>query len=358
MKTGKKIKLNDNDQMVLTGIKSLTMVSKNIISKGEYEYVFIAETKDKNLSLPLGLMQSVFLLTSYLIFPGVLFSVIMAFIVSFLDRKITARLQWRKGPPLWQAGYDFFKLLGKEFVIPPTTNKVIFILSPIVAFSVSVLVAMMVWLYYFNPETSFSGDIIVILYLLMIVPIFYMLGSSSSGNILASVGVSREIKLMLSYELPLITSVLVPIIKSGSIKVGQIMNSDIQPLLFSASGIISFFVLVLCFQAKIGLVPFDVSEAEQEIVSGITVEYSGFLLSFIKLSKQILYSIVPMFLVILFSPGGGVLVWGVKYFLVLILFILIRNTNPRLKIGQVIKFFWFVIFPLSIISVILAINGW
>ncbi|MFQ3580140.1 MAG: complex I subunit 1 family protein, partial [Bacteroidales bacterium] len=204
----------------------------------------------------------------------------------------------------------------------------------------------------------FSGDIIVILYLLMIPSVVYMLGASASGNVVAGLGVSREMKLMLSYELPLVTSVLVPVIKSSSIRISDIMTfSSKQPVILSFSGVIAFFVMIICFQAKLGLVPFDMAEAEQELAGGILIEYSGILLGIIKLTKQILYSIVPLFLILMFFPADKLLSWVVRYLLVLLLFILIRNTNPRLKIDQSINFFWKIIFPISLVGVLLAMKG-
>ncbi len=291
----------------------------------------------------------------YLIFPGFIFSSIFSMLISWFDRKLTARVQWRKGPPLLQNFYDFFKLLSKETLLPDTTDKTIFVLSPIIALSSVVLASTILWLTVLFPKNSFIGDVIVVLYLLMIPSTMFIIGASSSGNVIASLGVSREIKLMLSYELPLICSVLVAVIKSSSIRFADMTKFSVFS---SISGIIALIVAIICFQAKLGLVPFDISEAETEIASGIFIEYSGPLLGFIRLTRQILFSVSPIFIIAVFLSKGRWISFLIKYILLVIIFILIRNTNPRLKINQVIKFFWFIVFPISLISIVLAMLGY
>jgi len=290
----------------------------------------------------------------YLIFPGFVFVTIFSLIVSWFDRKLTARIQWRVGPPFLQNFYDLFKLFSKEVLIPDTANKTLFVLSPIIALASIILVATILWLVVFMPNYSFVGDVIVVLYLLMIPSIMFIIGALSSGNPIAVLGASREIKLMLSYELPLICAVLVPIIKSSSIKFVELMKIS---AFSSVSEIIALVVAIICFQAKLGLVPFDIAEAETEIASGIFIEYSGPLLGMIRLTRQILFSIVPLFIITVFLFKGSWLLLIIKYILLIIIFTLIRNVNPRLRIDQAVKFFWFIVFPLSIISTILALLG-
>lgn len=291
----------------------------------------------------------------YLIFPGFIFSSIFSMFVAWFDRKLTARLQWRKGPPLLQNFYDFFKLLSKEVLIPNTADKTFFILSPIIALASTILVSTILWLIVLFPKSSFIGDVIVVLYLLMIPPIMFIIGAASSGNVIASLGVSREIKLMLSYELPLICSVLVMIIRSSSIRFADMSKIS---AFSSISGIIALVVAIICFQAKLGLVPFDISEAETELASGIFIEYSGPLLGIIKLTRQILFTISPLFIITVFLSKGGCGLFLIKYIVLVIIFTLLRNVNPRIRIDQAIKFFWFMVFPISLTSIILAILGY
>ncbi len=290
----------------------------------------------------------------YLVFPGFIFVTVLSLIISWFDRKLTARIQWRVGPPFLQNFYDLFKLFSKEVLIPETANKTLFVLSPIVALASIILVATILWLVVFMPSYSFVGDVIVVLYLLMIPSIMFIIGALSSGNPISALGASREIKLMLSYELPLICAVLVPIIKSSSIKFVELMKIS---AFSSVSEIIALIVAIICFQAKLGLVPFDIAEAETEIASGIFIEYSGPLLGMIRLTRQILFSIAPLFIITVFLFKGSWLLLIIKYILLIIIFTLIRNVNPRLRIDQAVKFFWFIVFPFCIISTILALLG-
>ncbi len=199
----------------------------------------------------------------YLVFPGFLFVSLCGMIASFIDRKITARLQWRKGPPLFQPLYDIIKLLGKETLIPAGTSKILFLLLPVVSFSSVILLATIRGVILLWPDEPFIGDLIVSIYLMAIPAICLILSASVSKNPLASIGASREMKLVLAYEIPFILSLLVPVIKSGGkLVITEIIKYQAEniPFVFSLSGIIAFIIAIICMQAKLGLVPFDVSE--------------------------------------------------------------------------------------------------
>lgn len=288
----------------------------------------------------------------YLIFPGFLFSALVGMFVSWMERKISARLQWRKGPPWYQNFIDLIKLFSKEIIIP-TETKFTFFISPFLNLCAVVIVATILGKVLFNPSVSFIGDLIVVVYLLTIPAISLIIGASSAGNPLASIGASREIKLILSYELPFILSILVVIIKTHSIKLEEILSYQINygSLIYSFSGAIAFLVALLCVHAKLGFVPFDISEAEQEIMGGVLIEYSGLLLGIFKLTKMILLYIMPIWLIILFWGGNlNFLPLILKYFLIFLLIVLIKNTSPRLRIDQALKFFWGPVTLLAIIA--------
>ena len=188
-----------------------------------------------------------------------------------------------------------------------------------------------------------------------------IMGASSSRNPLASVGASREMKLALAYELPFILVVITVIIKSGGIiKIGDIINYQINfgSSLASFSGAIAFVVSLLCMQAKLGLVPFDIAEAEQEIMAGTLIEYSGMPLAVFKLTKAVLLYTMPLLIISLFwAKDTSLISITLKYVLLLVIIILIKNTNPRVKIDQAIKFFWGPLTILAVLAVILALIG-
>jgi len=305
-------------------------------------------------------MKLLFNLFSYLIFPGFLFSASIGLLAGWVDRKVTARIQWRVGPPWHQNFTDILKLLGKETIVPEGA-KTTFLLSPVLGLLSLVLLATILGRSMFSPIEGFYGDLIVVLYLLTIPAIAMILGASSSRNPLASVGASRELKLILGYELPFILSIIVIIIKSGgAIQLGQILNHQINfgSNIASISGLLAFLVTLLCMQAKLCFVPFDASEAEQEIMGGVLIEYSGLPLAVFKLTKAIFLYTMPLLLIILFlgkdiSPLFIIL----KFIAILVVFILIKNTNPRLRIDQALRFFWRIPTLLAIIALVLALFG-
>jgi len=300
------------------------------------------------------------ILFNYLIFPGFLFSAVMGLLSGWVDRKVTARIHWRKGPPWYQNFMDILKLIGKETILPAGA-RMTFLLAPILGLLSLILVAAILGQSIIAPLDGFIGDLIVVLYLLVIPAIALVIGASASKNPLASVGASREMKLILAYELPFILSVIVVIIKSGgTIQLGEIIN---RQLIFgsniaSISGILAFLVAILCMQAKLGFVPFDASEAEQEIMGGVLIEYSGLALAIFKLTKAILLYTMPVLLIVLFLDKDiNPLFIVLKFVALLVGIILIKNTNPRLRIDQTLRFFWGPVTILSIAAVVLALLG-
>ena len=301
----------------------------------------------------------------FLVFPGLLFAGVVGGFLSWVDRKITARVQFRQGPPLFQPLYDFVKLLSKETIIPKYGSPITFLLSPVFALFGAVLAAVFILLPVFGIESGFSGDLLVIIYVLNIPSVTYIIGGLASGNPLAAVGASREMKLILSYELPFLLVLTSIIIKSGmTINLSEIISNQIVhgANIGSISGIFGFITVLMCVQAKLGLVPFDMAEAEGEICDGIMIESSGTVLAIYKLVKYIMFLVLPAFICGLFFSGlslaGINIFWSIlKVLLVILLITLIRNTNPRVRIKQAMRFFWIWMNLFAVISIVLAIFG-
>ncbi len=299
-----------------------------------------------------------------LIFPGFLFTAVLGLIVGWLDRKISARFQYRVGPPFLQNFNDIFKLFGKETILIKDTLTTLFILAPMISFSILILISTILGLNLFFAY-NLSADLIVIIYLLMIPTVMLVIGGSSTGNIFSSIGSGREIKLLLADELTFILVCLIPIIKSGyQLNLNGIISSQ-QGTIFagSISGIIAFVIALLCIQAKMTLPPFHIPEAETEIVEGPLIEYSGSLLAFWKLNHFMMYVVYPFLLIALFLGGfnfeGIGIFWSsLKYFVVVLLMIIIKNTNPRITIDKALKFFWMYATPLTGVALLLAIFGY
>lgn len=284
----------------------------------------------------------------FFIYPGMLFAGIIGGLMSWADRKVTARVQFRKGPPVLQPFYDFLKLLlVKETILPKKGSVIFFLLAPVLGLFGATAAAVLILLPAFGIHEGFRGDIIVIFYLLVIPSLMFIAGALASGNPLSAVGASREIKLVLSYELTFILVVAGIILKAGQyIHLEHIMTIQQEQGAFisSISGFLMFIAALFTIQGKIGFVPFDLAEAETEIAEGVFMEYAGTAYAIIKYTKYILLFILPVFVAEIFLGGlyfsGLGILWSIlKILLVFVLMVLIRNTNPRLKIGQAMRFF-------------------
>lgn len=315
-------------------------------------------------------------LVHLIIFPGFIFTVLVGLFLAGLDRKIVARMQRRRGPKITQPFYDLVKLIGKDTIIPRNANSKLFILAPIISL-VSICVVSVLFPIY---NYSFFGgiaDIVVIIYLLIIPTVAIIVGGMASGSPFASIGVSREVVTMISYELPLITSLLAVCKKAGLILNQGITYSlsDIVSVqqssgsfMFSIALIPAAISFLMILPAKVGVVPFDVAEAETELCEGPLVEYSGLYLGIFKLTHNIKVYVMSALFVVLFLGGVGISTGNITVDLFLntvtllvlvslisIIFLsIVRGIMGRYKTNQMFKFYWTVPTLLSLISYILV----
>lgn len=304
--------------------------------------------------------------TAAVMVAAVVGTAVVGLLVRWVDRKVTAKVQWRVGPPVYQPFADLVKLLGKETLVPAAGNRWGFLLAPVVGFAAVAVSAALLVAVHVDPQGGFVGDLVVLVYILAIPSLAVILGASSSGNPHAGLGASREMKLVLSYELVFVLALLTVIIRAGStLSLGAVLEQqwDGRAMLLYPSGLIGFVVAILAMQAKVGAVPFDIAEAETEIMGGVFVEYSGHPLALIHLTRAMLLAILPATLVTVFwggfGPGPLGLVLGVvKLVVIVAIMVVIRNTNPRLRIDQALKFFWFLLAPMAMVAVVLAMAGY
>jgi NADH-quinone oxidoreductase subunit H len=305
-------------------------------------------------------MSAIRIIFAYLIFPGFLFTSIIGLFLTWIDRKVTARIHWRVGPPWYQPYADFLKLLIKETIIPDGASCVLFLLAPVLGVVAMTILAVMLFTMNFDVQATFVGDIIVIIYLLALPPIGMIIGGSASKNPLASVGASREMTQYFAYELPFLIAMTSIIVKAGgTIRLGEIISVQTAqgPFLYSISGVIAAVVMLLSVQAKLGFIPFDIPEAEQEIMAGPFIEYSGVTLGLFKLTKAMMLFVLPLLMISLLW-GGFADWWAIlKFLLIVVLIILMKNTNPRLRIDQSLRLFWIGIGIVSIVGLVLAFYG-
>ena len=310
-----------------------------------------------------------------LIFPGFLFCFLTGLLLCGIDRKLVARMQKRIGPPILQPFYDFFKLLGKETIVPAAANKTVFLLAPLVGLAAQVVLQLFIPVFQFN---AFHGvaDVIVILYLLLIPALSVILGAASSGSPYAGVGLSREMVTVLSVELPLVL-VLLAVAKTVGNAIGtglcfsltDIVNYQIAngSLITRLSMLPAVAAMLLIIPGETGSHPFDAAEAETEICEGMLAEYSGAPLAVYKLSHAIkLLTLTSLFVALFLGGiGGGVMAMftGVSPAVagsvgllleILILFVLcvvlvaicvslIHAVTARLRIEQLFKYYWTVV---------------
>lgn len=308
-------------------------------------------------------MKGNMVIIEFLLFPGLLFTAIAGLLTSWVDRKVTAMVQMRVGPPLLQPFHDIRKLFIKETLVPEGGAVGTFLLAPLLGLAAVALASMILWRTLLNAEATFVGDLIVLIYLLVMPALGVMLGSFASRNPLASIGGSREVKLMIAYELPMVLAILVPVIQAGSIRLGDLLTS--QAPVLSISGVLALLVSIACMQAKLTIVPFDMPEAETELSGGALIEYSGPPLAMFKLTRAMMLFTLPVLLVLLFFGGLltgpvwqrwliGFLVW----FVLVAITIVLRNTTPRVRIDQAVRFFWGPVSVVALLGVVLGWLGW
>ena len=308
-----------------------------------------------------------------LIFPGFLFCFVIGLLLCGIDRKLVARMQKRVGPPILQPFYDFFKLMGKETIVPACANRTVYMVAPLLGLAALVVIQLFIPVFGFS---AFSGmaDVIVILYLLLIPALAAILGAASSGSPYAGIGLSREMVVIISCELPLVL-VLLAVAKTVGDAMGtglcfsltdiaayQAVNGS---LITKMSMIPAAIALMLVIPGETGHHPFDTAEAETEICEGMLAEYSGAPLGVYKLSHCIKVLTLTSLFVALFLGGLGT---GIVIVDAIILFVLcvvltavcisfVHAITARLKVEQIFKFYWTVVSGLALISLVLAWYG-
>lgn len=309
-----------------------------------------------------------------LIFPGFGFIILLTFFCDWVERKIEAKMQNRVGPNsagpagILQPFADFIKLLTKEDMVPMNARSVIFRLAPVLSFSV------LVFAFFFLPidganvilNSSFQGDLIFVLALVTIANFLMFLAGWSSRNPYSEIGASRVLTQFLGYDIPLLVLALAPAFLAGSLSIAGIAASQNVPFILLVPWVFALFMLAL--QAELEKDPFDVPNAESEIVAGYETEYSGRRLAFLKLARdvQIVFGAAIVVELFLGGPYGPVFFsvpafWYTLWFILKVLVVVVVTEYltcvfARLRIDQVLIGNWKFVMPLSILSLIAAIG--
>ncbi|MCX6664915.1 MAG: NADH-quinone oxidoreductase subunit H [Euryarchaeota archaeon] len=311
------------------------------------------------------------------IFPGFLFILGFGLFAEYMDRKIYARIQRRVGPPFLQPLADTIKLMAKEDFVPEKADKLILTLVPI--FSLAAVIAAFLYIPVVSANSlySFEGDLIVALYLLMIPTLALFLGGWYSGNIFGQEGGMRVASLLFSYEIPFFLALLVPALISGTWDMTGIvlyMNNHwlVFPFIF-----LGFVIAVISLQGKLERLPFDIPEAETEIVAGPLAEFSGRRLALLRLARDAEMVVGAGLIAVVFLGGPeplisiephyiswiiGALVFLLKTLFVIFLLILMKSAVARIRVDQMVNFTYKWLIPLSLLQMLLVIvvrfGGW
>jgi len=324
-----------------------------------------------------------------LVFPGLSFILSYTLFVEWLSRKTVARLQNRVGPlhtgwqGILQPLADFIKLMVKEDITPAAAQARVFNLVPVVVFAIPLAAAFLIpiqsltGLYSYDPVASFEGDLAVVLFLLTLNALAVFLGGWCSGNLFGAVGATRVAFMMLAYETPLTLVAFSPAILAGSLSIKKIVDWEVagfqgflaQPslhgLLVGLVLLVGLAIYTVCLLAELELRPFDMSEAETEIVHGWQVEYSGVKLALLNSGHYVKMVLAAGLMTSLFlgGPSGPVLP-PLFWFLAKTSFCVVVMSNlsalfARFRIDQLVSGAWRYLVTLAILQVmaVLALKG-
>jgi len=299
-------------------------------------------------------------LFSILIFPGLVFISVASLIAEFFDRKLYARLQNRVGPPWFQPLADLIKLFGKSEVIPEEADRTMFILVPLFALAATVTAFLYIPLWSLNALYSFRGDLVVILYLLTLPTLTFFLGGWYSRSLYATIGAIRSITQLFAYEIPLLLAILAPALLASTWSLSGMTAYYAAHPWYWLFNLIGFGVALIALLGKLERVPFDIPEAETEIVAGSFTEYSGKFLGFFRWAINCEAIVGASLLAAVFFPFGltlapllSFIVYLLKLFFILALLAIFRTIFARLRIDQMIDFCWRIVAPVAFLQVLI-----
>jgi NADH-quinone oxidoreductase subunit H len=302
-----------------------------------------------------------------ILFPGFLFTMGLGFLFEWLDRKITAHMQGRVGPlvagphGILQPIADFVKLLYKEEIVPGFADVTIYRIAPSLYFLAPILGMLLIPVVGTKAVATFDMDLLLAIFLLAYSAFVVVILSFASASGYTTVASGRLVLQYVSYEIPLVISMVTAGVFSHSLSIAGIVleQSTTWNILYMP---FSFIVLVVALMAELEKPPFDIPSAKTEIVAGWLTEFSGRALGFLKLTKEVSLVFGAGLAVSLFlgGPLGPVpsdqllaLVFYTAYFLiksiaVVLLIFVLRSAMARLRIAQAVEFFWKILTPLAL----------
>lgn len=320
-------------------------------------------------------------------------------LVIHLERKIAARIQDRRGPmlslrafrelgedlageaPTWrfkgnysgigiiQNMADGIKAITKELIIPNKADKFLFSMGPIIFISSSVFLLVLFPLSDRFAASAAPAGLMVIMAAFSIAPIGVLTSGWASNNKYSMIGGMRSAAQLMSYEIPLLLSMAGVFLLAGSYNPVDIVEQQREatwffglPMWNFIPQFIGFIVFMICILAEVERVPFDLPEAEAELVEGWTTEYSG-IRYMLFLAAEYIRGFAGAAVATILFLGGWAGPWPVppeiwfllKVYLIIIFWIFIRWTVPRIRTDQILELGWKKLLPLSLINILIVI---
>jgi len=295
-----------------------------------------------------------------LIFPGLLFVMIGGLAFEYVDRKIHARMQNRMGPPWFQPFADMVKLLAKESIVPENADRWVFRLVPIVALAATVTSFLYIPLWRSQALYSFDGDLIVVFYLLTLPTMALFLAGWSATSLYSLIGAVRCLTQLFAYEVPFFMGILAPCILADTWSLSGVAAYYRQMPAMILVNAIGFGVALIALLGKLEKVPFDIPEAETEIVAGPLTEYSGWVLCLFRLTLDIELFVGASLLAAVFLPFGFNLpIWAafgvyiLRLLVIVGLITLLRTLFARLRLEQMVNFCWKYLAPAALLQLVI-----
>ncbi len=278
------------------------------------------------------------MLPEIIIYPGVIFTVFLGLLYSGIFRKICARMQNRVGPPIWQAFYDAIKLFGKENISTEGAGYGFYI-WPIVAFASAIMAALLIPVA--GVAALNAGDILIVIYFLVLSSAALYMAGFSSENPYASIGASRGFMQMIAYEAPFILAILFPVFFYQNMSLSFFNQLQLSNGLLALQFPLAAFAFFVAVLGKVELAPFHIPAAHQELMGGYYVEFSGFRLAMVELTHAVkTVALLALGVALFFGGSASILGFIAKTLVLLFLLAVFRATLARFRIEQAIWFYW------------------
>ena len=305
-----------------------------------------------------------------LVFPGVLFLLILAFFYEWIDRKLFAKVQNRYGPlhtgpaGLFQPFADFVKLVAKEDIVPMVCDKFIFSAAPIVYLALPLTALFVMPIASNTGLAAFDGDLFFVMFVFTMMIITIFLAGWSSMNRFSIIGGVRAMLQMVSFEIPMALALIGPALAAKSLSISTISQWQSTATWIVFLQPIGFVVLVICLLAELENAPFNIPEAESEVVAGWRTEFSGKKLAMIRLGRNIELILASALIATLYLGGisqvsviPAPVIFVIKTAAVVLLLSFLRAIFARLRVDQSMSGMWRYLLPLAILQIVLIEAG-